>query len=405
MESVPTNELIMNHDSLYSMATGWFTNENFGCNRTVLLTFGIATASVACMVYYNYHCQNENMDKIAIGDANLNRSESKENNNGYHSYSYSYSLSQLDCQDVSHKLFIRRRTLLIDYETLPSSILSFSRQSISETSNHNNTDPSSSINDHNEEIFHLPSANFTRRLSQIENFKRNKLAMNRVGETSQVTQIMQADMPTDDIDDYDSDGSDLFYKDNDDDDDDDDGSSTEPVPTSKIKSLCVSSNLLKLDLKVFNHNQIENDEKNCDRAKLAIATFTKSLSKFDEYFDGEWPPRTQYCDWPDEYLIYLKLCDEMPDKLNKLNNIRLFREWVYNELKNNISISEWNRIKKRVINDCEKSIKTNKHDPILFSLLGCLMKLLLSYRWAIVPLNLENLLQHRQVKYTMPFPK
>ena len=112
---------------------------------------------------------------------------------------------------------------------------------------------------------------------------------------------------------------------------------------------------------------------------LSNKRFTEAYSTFLEYFDNEWPPRAEFNNWPKEYKIYMNICDEMAYEMDKLNDIGLFRKWMYERFIQCISNENiWFSIKKQLSKDMDLGLK--KHNEILFGLLGCLTKLMVGYR-------------------------
>ena len=164
----------------------------------------------------------------------------------------------------------------------------------------------------------------------------------------------------------------------------------------------------------------ENHQYSLQLSKLSLnisnINFTDAYSIFLKYFNNEWPPKATFNDWPNEYKIYSKICDNMPYQLKKLNDIQLFRTWMQNEFNNNIkdvndellnkneqSVVIWQKIETQIESDCKKA--RSGHNDVLFGLLGCLTKLMLGYRWAILPLNDKNLYQHQCAGNSISFPR
>ena len=130
--------------------------------------------------------------------------------------------------------------------------------------------------------------------------------------------------------------------------------------------------------------------------------FSDALKKYLDYFDGTWPPKTQFNDWSDILVIYRDICDKMPSKLCRLNNIKLFRNWLNSELNYNINNDKYCKLLHELEIHFKKALI--KHNAILFSFLGCITKLMHAYRWGILPLTPNNLSKHENIESFM-FPK
>ena len=181
------------------------------------------------------------------------------------------------------------------------------------------------------------------------------------------------------------------------------------LTTRTIPSIDYKSYVKNFDESNYNY-KIKMDDK---FDKIPQLEFGDALVLFFEYFDSKWPPFTQFdIGWPKKYLIYSNICDKMPSKLKTLNNVLKFRKWMENELCNTIYIDNctcYDKILSSIKNDMIKA--KSSHNGILFGLLGCLTRLILTYRWGIIPLTPQILAWHRKESIlnnnnnTMSFPQ
>jgi hypothetical protein len=49
-------------------------------------------------------------------------------------------------------------------------------------------------------------------------------------------------------------------------------------------------------------------------------------------FGGCWPPKSQFTSWPKCFDIYMNICDKIPNVIARLDDPKLFREWMETEL-------------------------------------------------------------------------
>ena len=56
------------------------------------------------------------------------------------------------------------------------------------------------------------------------------------------------------------------------------------------------------------------------------------LTKLLTVFNGHWPPRAQFDNWPVEFVPYMEIADEIPEKLSISPTSEKFRTWMQNAL-------------------------------------------------------------------------
>ena len=60
--------------------------------------------------------------------------------------------------------------------------------------------------------------------------------------------------------------------------------------------------------------------------------YQESLTKLLTVFNGHWPPRATFDNWPVEFAHYMEIADEIPEKLSISSTSEKFRTWMQNAL-------------------------------------------------------------------------
>ena len=61
--------------------------------------------------------------------------------------------------------------------------------------------------------------------------------------------------------------------------------------------------------------------------------YQENLSEMLTVFNGHWPPRAQFNNWPTEFLTYMDITDKLPNKLSSSSDPEEFRMWMRDGLK------------------------------------------------------------------------
>ena len=56
--------------------------------------------------------------------------------------------------------------------------------------------------------------------------------------------------------------------------------------------------------------------------------FVQTMRRLRHMFGEQWPPRASFSDWPEQWIPYKEMGEEMSYKLKDLDNPSLFRNWI-----------------------------------------------------------------------------
>ena len=118
--------------------------------------------------------------------------------------------------------------------------------------------------------------------------------------------------------------------------------------------------------------------------KIAVVKLNDSLPLFLKYFE-QWPPLSEFDNWPQEYVIYSQIYTKAQIKIHELNDIKLFRNWMYDEFKSIFGIKKkddddqpynekWLLVLKNIKVDLELGV--HKHNGRLFGFFGFINKIM-----------------------------
>ena len=61
--------------------------------------------------------------------------------------------------------------------------------------------------------------------------------------------------------------------------------------------------------------------------------YQEKLTEMLTAFNGHWPPKAQFNNWPSEFVSYMVIADTLPNKLSSSSNPEVFRTWMKDGLK------------------------------------------------------------------------
>ena len=63
-----------------------------------------------------------------------------------------------------------------------------------------------------------------------------------------------------------------------------------------------------------------------------VNKYQESLTKMFAAFNGQWPPKAQFDNWPNEFIAYMDIADTVSQKLYSSSNPDVFRMWMKDAL-------------------------------------------------------------------------